>query len=322
MTKRISIINFKGGVGKTTIALHLATGLARYHDSKVLLVDVDHQSSLSITILRKEWEAVDIAGKTINSIFLHFTDSSREIPMPGKEIIYNKPFSTRPFRKTTLYDRLDLVPSTLKLDETELDLTSTAIGTTDESEWNKRGQICRWLEKNDIDSQYDYIIFDCPPATQIITQNAIAASHGYIIPVIPEYMSTRGIPHLKHLLSKRIDKRMNEWVDGIKGKGKKVASTYIPNTQLVGIVISMIQKSGRAYSGYIDEHTEILNEIITNWGEFVVKPYIENGTGVSQSLQQGLPVYSSSDNPNVTNRDFIEMFKELTGNLKKKIDAI
>jgi chromosome partitioning protein len=320
MTKRISIINFKGGVGKTTIALHLATGLARYHDSKVLLLDVDHQSSLSIACLRSGWEQVDTTGKTINSIFLHFTDPSRETPMPGDEIIYRKPFSTRPSRKNWNYEGLDLVPSTLKLDETELDLTSTSIGPTDESEWGKRSQICRWLEKNNIDSKYDYIIFDCPPATKIITQNAIAASHGYIIPVIPEWMSTRGIPHLMNLLSGRIDKRMEEWCSSIEGKGKNVVSTYIQKTQLCGIVISMIRTSG-GYSGWINEHNEILHEINRRWSEYVVKPYIEHGTGVSQSIQQSLPVYSVK-NPNVTNRGFIDMFRELTDNLKVRIDAL
>ncbi|MEJ2061041.1 MAG: ParA family protein, partial [Gammaproteobacteria bacterium] len=57
MATRISIINFKGGVGKTTLAFHLGTGLARYHDKKVLLVDMDHQSSLSILCLGAyDWE--------------------------------------------------------------------------------------------------------------------------------------------------------------------------------------------------------------------------------------------------------------------------
>jgi chromosome partitioning protein len=175
--------------------------------------------------------------------------------------------------------------------------------------------------KSNIDSKYDYIIFDCPPATKIITQNAIAASHGYIIPVIPEWMSTRGIPHLRHLLSDRIDKRIEEWCSNVEGKGKKVVSTYIQKTQLVGIVISMIRKSGPAYSGWINEHTEIINEINTRWGADVVEPYIEHGTGVSQSIQQGLPVYSVT-NPNVTNRGFIDMFRELTNNLKVEIDAL
>ena len=51
MAKRVSIINFKGGVGKTTLAFNLAAGLARYHGARVLLVDMDHQSSLSIVCL-------------------------------------------------------------------------------------------------------------------------------------------------------------------------------------------------------------------------------------------------------------------------------
>ena len=51
MAKRVSVINFKGGVGKTVLAFHLGAGLARYHDAKVLMIDVDHQSSLSIVCL-------------------------------------------------------------------------------------------------------------------------------------------------------------------------------------------------------------------------------------------------------------------------------
>ena len=55
MAKRVSIVNFKGGVGKTTLAFHLGTGLARYRTgTKVLLIDIDHQSSLSILCLGTE----------------------------------------------------------------------------------------------------------------------------------------------------------------------------------------------------------------------------------------------------------------------------
>ena len=59
MAKRISIINFKGGVGKTTLAFHLGTGLAWLYDARVLLVDMDHQSSLSILCLGSQgWNKV------------------------------------------------------------------------------------------------------------------------------------------------------------------------------------------------------------------------------------------------------------------------
>ena len=192
MAKRVSIINFKGGVGKTTIALHLAAGLARYHSSRVLLVDVDHQSSLTLVCLTKnEWKKAAKEEKTINSIFKHFT--TRGTPLPGKEIIFKNPLSKNVYHSK--YSNLDLLSSELQLDETELDLGSTGYGEAITSEWEKRMLIANWLQKNEVDNDYDYIVFDCPPATKIVTQNAIAVSHGYIIPTIPDEVSTRGIPH-------------------------------------------------------------------------------------------------------------------------------
>jgi len=95
MATRVSIINFKGGVGKTALALHLPTGLARYHKKNVLLVDVDHQSSLSLVCLNAEdWKEVVDKGRTINSIFKHFT--KLDSPLPQREIIYKNPFQTSP----------------------------------------------------------------------------------------------------------------------------------------------------------------------------------------------------------------------------------
>ena len=84
MAKRVSVINFKGGVGKTTLAFHLGTGLARFHDARVLLVDMDHQSSLSIICLgTKNWEEVSASGKTSNKIFSSFSKEN----LPKLEIV-------------------------------------------------------------------------------------------------------------------------------------------------------------------------------------------------------------------------------------------
>lgn len=68
MAKRVAVINFKGGVGKTTLALHLGCHLgAQGH--RVLLVDVDHQSTLSVTCLDPAaWEAIADQGITVNQI--------------------------------------------------------------------------------------------------------------------------------------------------------------------------------------------------------------------------------------------------------------
>jgi len=88
MAKRISIINFKGGVGKTTFAFQLGAGLARYHSARVLLIDMDHQSSLSIVCLTAPvWQQMVAQNRTVNEIFKPFIGQS---PFPNKSIIENK----------------------------------------------------------------------------------------------------------------------------------------------------------------------------------------------------------------------------------------
>ena len=81
MAKRVSIINFKGGVGKTTFAFQFAAGLVRFHESRVLLLDMDHQSSLSIVALTAPvWQKLVTAKKTVNEVFKPFIGQSPTIP--------------------------------------------------------------------------------------------------------------------------------------------------------------------------------------------------------------------------------------------------
>ncbi|MGE0417077.1 MAG: ParA family protein [Acetobacteraceae bacterium] len=311
MAKRISIINFKGGVGKTTLAFEFAAGLARYHKpSRVLLVDVDHQSSLSIICLKApRWEKV-VAGKaTVNEIFRQFVGQTASFP--GSEIITTNPIGL------PSYGNLDIIPSSLELDDIEIELTASHQGNAIQSEWNKRTLICRWLEESKIDEMYDYIVFDCPPATKIVSQNAIAASHGYIIPVIPEAVMERGAPHLFEMVK-----------TGIDGKLKSLApmgvqrTMHVPDTALVGVVITRIRTHGPANSGYTDDHTQHLSSLQRRWRSLLVSPYIEEGTGISQSLAEGVPVYDRMGTQNVGGRGFPKMYRDLTDELKKRIDAL
>ena len=112
----------------------------------------------------------------------------------------------------------------------------------------------------------DYIIFDCPPATKIVSQNAIAASHGYIIPVIPEAVMERGAPHLYQMRS------------GIDAKLKALAqfgdprSIYVPDTKLVGVAITQIQT---ASGGYTLDHRQHLRSLERIWGDALIVHYLE-----------------------------------------------
>ncbi len=321
--KRISIVNFKGGVGKTTLALHLAAGLATYGESEVLLVDVDHQSTLSLICLGgRRWDTAVGEGKTVDAIFQHFVSQNKS--MPGVDIISKRPYSTGSNAWTYggAPPKLDLLPSTLELDETELDLSSTTVGNAIESEWAKRSLMCEWIDKNDIASLYDYVIFDCPPATKLVTQNAIAASHGFIIPVIPEAVSVRGVPHLISRVMTKIDKKFEGLAQYLSTKGYPIQQSYVPVAKLVGIVITMIIVSGRARSGYTSDQTTHLESLKRTYLTQIVEPYIVHGVGVPEALTDGYPVYPLSNRQNIKTGDFVDKFRELTDALKSRMDAL
>ncbi len=130
MAKRISVINFKGGVGKTTFAYQLGTGLARYYNAHVLLMDMDHQSSLSIVALTAPiWQQLVAANRTVNEIFKTFIS---HIPFPNKSIIKKQAITQQSI--TNHYSTLDIVPASLQLDDIEIDLTASHQGNAIQSE--------------------------------------------------------------------------------------------------------------------------------------------------------------------------------------------
>jgi chromosome partitioning protein len=253
------------------------------------------------------------AEKTVNEVFKPFIGQSKNFPDKG--IIEKK--AIKQASHLPYYNGLDLVPASLQLDDIEIDLTASHHGNAIHSEWDKRTLICRWLEEANVDNDYDYIVFDCPPATKIVSQNAIAASHGYIIPVVPEAVMERGAPHLAGMIKNGIDARLKTLATfGTKRK------MHVQDTVLVGVVITRIRTHGPAHSGYTDDHTQHLASLQKQWGKMLIKPYIEEGTGVSQALSQGSPVYDRGYTQNVGGRGLHTMYQNLTAALKAKIDKL
>lgn len=318
MAKRISIINFKGGVGKTTLAFNLGTGLACFHSARVLLIDMDHQSSLSIVCLGPDkWNKAIDESHTVDKIFQPFVDPSAP---PSDEIIIKAPKShiSIPDYAERNYD-IHIIPASLNLDNTEIELTASHQGDAIHSEWSKRTLICSWIEDNNIDDNYDYIIFDCPPATKIVSQNAIAASHGYIIPVVPEAVMERGAPHLRDMMKSGIDARLKRLA-----KMGEPRSVHVPDTKLLGLVITRI-RSASSHSGYTDEHTQHLESLKKRWEKKLIRPYIYDGTGVTAALSAGHPVFDTkTDNwkQNIRQRGIDDQYKKVTKVIKSRIDAL
>ncbi|RQU43471.1 chromosome partitioning protein ParA [Burkholderia cenocepacia] len=314
MAKRVSIINFKGGVGKTTLSFQFAAGLARYHQARVLMVDMDHQSSLSIVSLTAPiWQNLVANSRTVNEIFKPFIGQSPTFPTSS--LIERSAIKQAGIARH--YSTLDIVPASLQLDDIEIDLTASHHGNAIHSEWDKRTLMCRWLEEAGVDEAYDYIIFDCPPATKLVSQNAIAASHGYIIPVIPEAVMERGAPHLKSMIQSGIDTKLKALATmGVP------RSMHVPDTKLAGVVITRIKPHGPAHSGYTDDHTRHLASLTRVFNNDLLTPYIHDGTGISQALDDGVPVYDRHYTQNIGSRGLDVMYKDLTDVLKTRVDAL
>lgn len=311
--KSVSVINFKGGVGKTTLSLHLACYLAK--NSRVLLVDVDHQSSLSLVIMPPSmWNLAVSSGKTSNTIFESY--SNRTVSFPGVDIISINPFLGR--SSSNIYPSLDLLPAQFELDDTEIDLASTFIGNPTLSDWEKRTLIASWLDGIDAESNYDYVIFDCPPATKIVSQNALAASHGYIVPVIPDELSSRGVTHFQNLVRTKIDAKLKRLKDD--SRTQSVPKSYIEDSALVGIVPYLVKSAGAAQSGITNIHTTQLAALRKQWGGNVLRTVGKNYISIPVAIEAGWPIWNYGNGGAHSKAD--AMMRNICAELKTRIDAL
>jgi cellulose biosynthesis protein BcsQ len=96
---------------------------------------------------------------------------------------------------------------------------------------------------------------------------------------------------------------------------------YVKDTKLVGVVVTRIKSSG-GFSGYTDDHTIHSESLKRTWGDQLLETFIPDGTGVSQTLSVGRPVYDWSDTQNIGKRQIDKKFRIVTDELKNRIDAL
>lgn len=188
MTYVISVINLKGGVGKTTTTVAMAEILAGELGKRVLVVDLDPQTN-STTMLMGEaaWKDANVAGHTLESLFKDSLRPDGDAPRFDLEKTLVREASPIKAVKT-----LDLLPSSLDLIDVQDDLASARGGkyhTTRPVELLQKAT-------SSLIPDYDYVLIDCPPNLGIITLNGIRMSQGYVIPTKPDILSTYGIPQI------------------------------------------------------------------------------------------------------------------------------
>ncbi|OAV43004.1 ParA family protein [Lewinella sp. 4G2] len=172
MATIISLLNHKGGVGKTTSTINLGAGLVEL-GKRVLLVDLDPQANLSLSL------GIPRQPVTIYESIMGESDLS--------------PFEVR--------ENLHVVTSSLDLSSAEMELVNEA----------GREFILRELFAG-VDEDYDFIIIDCPPSLGLLTLNALTSSSQVIIPLQTQFLALQGLAKIKQVIQKvklRLNKELH-----------------------------------------------------------------------------------------------------------------
>jgi chromosome partitioning protein len=248
--KVISLVNQKGGVGKTTTAVSLASYIGK-KKKKVLVVDLDPQANAT-------------SGLGIEKSELETTTYDLLInECPVRDVIFE-----------SSAQNVDIIPTNINLAGAEVELVNAI----------SRENILRGAIE-EIKDEYDYIIIDCPPSLGLLTINALTASDGIIIPIQGEYYALEGLSQLVETINivkkklnpdieivgvvltmfdmrTQLSKQVREEVEDYFGK--KVFKTIIPrNVRLAeapshGLAISDYDKASKGAKAYEALAAEVL----------------------------------------------------------------
>ena len=232
----ISLANQKGGVGKTTTAINLGTALAATGE-RVLIIDLDPQGNASTGL------GIDRASRKSSTYDVLIGEVSlREAILP------------------TAVPRLSIAPSTMDLSGLELEL-----GTTRDRAFRLRDALARLNGSGALpDSDYTYVLIDCPPSLNLLTVNAMAASDAILVPLQCEFFALEGLSQLLQTV-------------------EQVKTTLNPELSIHGIVLTMF-----------DARNNLANQVVADVRQFmgskVYQTMIPRNVRVSEAPSYGKPV--------------------------------
>lgn len=177
MGKIISVVNQKGGVGKTTTAVNLVAGIG-LKGKKVLLVDADPQGNTT-------------SGYGINK---------KDVELSSYNVLNGSCKAADAIIKTE-YKNVDVIPSSMDLAAAEIELIETE---------NRQERLKLALAL--VRENYDYIFIDCPPSLSLITINALCASDTFLVPIQCEYYAMEGLSQLMSTV-RQIKRLYNETLE-------------------------------------------------------------------------------------------------------------
>jgi cellulose biosynthesis protein BcsQ len=280
----------KGGVGKTTLSVNLATCLAKFHQKRVLLVDLDTQISATLSLMPPtDFAKIRSDKRTLRQLIRSAIVSDPKLPQIVPDAIRKYVCQVKDFNllpgDIDLYD--EFLVSQL------LHKTAVKNSETDfEQVWNtfEKDLIRKVLAP--IEKDYDLIILDCAPGYNLITRSALLASNFYLIPAKPEPLSLIGI----QLLERRINTLKET---------HKTETTQV-ELELLGIAFSL---SGNLLTSRY--HGQVMKRLNEDFSEAkLFKTRIPSDVNVAKAIDSFTPVVLN--NPGTSgSRAFAMMAQEI-----------
>tara|TARA_Y200000002_G_C22674043_1_gene661297 strand:- start:1437 stop:2252 length:816 start_codon:yes stop_codon:yes gene_type:complete len=230
-TRVVSIANQKGGVGKTTTAINLATALVSI-GNRVLIIDLDAQGNASTGL------GIPVEDRQL---------STYDVIVDNSDL--------RSIIKNSLVDGLFIAPATTDLSSADVDLVSN-----DKRTMVLKHSIVKLLESN---SNYDYILIDCPPALSLLTINAFVACETVLVPLQAEFFALEGLSQLMTTI-------------------KEVRGTLNKNIRIQGIVLTMYDKRNNL-------SVQIEEDVREHLGKLVYETVIPRNVRLSEAPSFSLP---------------------------------
>ncbi len=229
MSRNLALVNQKGGVGKTTTAVNIAACISATQ-YKTLLVDIDPQSNATT--------GVGVDYKLIK--YTIYDSLVEDLPINPIKSLAELPF-------------LELLPSHFDLVGAEVELVNLS---------ERELRLRRALGK--VESQYDFILIDCPPSLGLLTLNALAAADSVLIPLQCEYYALEGLAHLLRTIE-RVKERLN------------------PSLEIEGVVLTM-------FDGRTTLANQVKCEVERYLGDRVFKTMIPRNVRLSEAPSHGKPI--------------------------------
>jgi len=287
MAKVISFINYKGGVGKTTTTFHIGCALAMFEPKKkVLLIDADPQTNLTFLCCDvPTWENRVKTHGSLETLYRSYIDQENT---SLRSIVWKKPMSHPEL------GNIDLVPSTIELLDIDLRLQSktkavTTIHEIAQTHLDQRSILSAAIK--DIADDYDYILIDCPPNLYLATQNALYASDGYLVTLMPDHFSTIGVRFLDGKIGQLLrERKLAEQMINPENSEPKTLPHFLcfirvsvtaGRTQIVaneqmGIVRRMPKFVGKVFDARTEDYKDIREATDQELPVFLTTPMSQN----------------------------------------------